>query len=312
MQVILGAGGSIGRELARELKKYTSQIRLVSRTPEKVNPDDELFPATLLDKQQVMKAVEGAKVAYLTVGLPYSLKIWREQWPVMMQNVLDACAHHKVKLVFFDNIYLYDGSNLNPIKETNPVNPPSEKGKVRAAIAGMLWKAVESGKVEALIARAADFYGPQMEKSSVLCETIVAPLLAGKAANVLVGDNFKHSYTHTAEAAKATALLGNTPEAYSQVWHLPTAKNPLTGKEMVELVAREIGVAPKYRVVSKTMIKMMGWLMPIMKEMHEMLYQNDKDYVFNSDKFEEKFGMHPRSYEEGIRELVRNSLKQRS
>ncbi len=32
-QTILGAGGSIGIELAKELKKYTSDIRLVSRNP---------------------------------------------------------------------------------------------------------------------------------------------------------------------------------------------------------------------------------------------------------------------------------------
>jgi len=37
MQVILGGGGAIGNELAKELKNYTNQIRIVSRNPISVN-----------------------------------------------------------------------------------------------------------------------------------------------------------------------------------------------------------------------------------------------------------------------------------
>ena len=44
MQTILGSGGAIGLPLAKELKSFTSQIRLVSRNPKKVNDTDELFP----------------------------------------------------------------------------------------------------------------------------------------------------------------------------------------------------------------------------------------------------------------------------
>jgi uncharacterized protein YbjT (DUF2867 family) len=37
MQTILGANGTIGSVLAKELGAYTNQIRLVSRNPKKVN-----------------------------------------------------------------------------------------------------------------------------------------------------------------------------------------------------------------------------------------------------------------------------------
>ncbi|WP_220101230.1 hypothetical protein [Chitinophaga oryzae] len=50
MQTILGANGQIAEELAKELKrKYTSDIRLVSRHPRKVNDTDTLLAANLLD-----------------------------------------------------------------------------------------------------------------------------------------------------------------------------------------------------------------------------------------------------------------------
>ena len=58
MQTILGAGGAVGNALAKELKNYTDKIRLVARNPKKVNNDDELIAANLLDKKAVNEAVK--------------------------------------------------------------------------------------------------------------------------------------------------------------------------------------------------------------------------------------------------------------
>ncbi len=40
MQTILGAGGAIGIELAKALPKYTDNIWLLSRNPQKINDKD--------------------------------------------------------------------------------------------------------------------------------------------------------------------------------------------------------------------------------------------------------------------------------
>jgi nucleoside-diphosphate-sugar epimerase len=291
MQVILGAGGAIGKELAIELKNYTKKIRLVSRNPQKINENDELFPGDLTDGQFVEKAVKGADVAYLTAGLPYRLNTWKQQWPVIMRNVISACKKHQCKLVFFDNMYLYDAKKLSPMIEETEVNPPSKKGKVRAQIAQMLMHEVESGKLKALIARAADFYGPGIS-NSLFNETVVKNLKAGKKANWFCSLKYKHNFTFTPDAAKATALLGNTENAYGQVWHLPTVPAQ-TMQEWIELTARELEVEPKTMVVSKSIIGVLGLFNPLMREMKEMLYQYDRDYEFDSSKFETVFNTKP-------------------
>lgn len=306
MQTILGAGGTIGIELAKALPQYTQEgIRIVSRNPQRINDTDEVLSADLLQAQSVMKAVEGSSVVYLTAGLPYKLSVWQQEWPLVMKNVLNACKAHKAKLVFFDNIYMYDGSNLNPITEQTPINPSSKKGVVRAQIAEMVMQAISKGEVEALIARAADFYGPSIKQTSVLTETVIKPLSEGKTANWIGDINKLHTYTYTPDAGKSTALLGNSPEAYGEVWHLPTAPNPLTGKQWIEAFAAAFGVKPGYRVAGKTLVKMMGLFIPVMREIPEMMYQNDRDYVFSSAKFENKFGMHPTSYADGIKAIMK-------
>ena len=52
------------------------------------------------------------------------------------------------------------------------------------------------------------------------------------------------------------------------------------------------------------MVRMIGLFVPIMKEMVEMIYQYDRDYVFDSSKFEKRFDFKPTSYPEGIKEIV--------
>ncbi len=219
MQTILGSGGAIGENLARELLAYTNKIRLVSRHPSKVNPTDELVSADVRDPAQVDKAIEGSNVVYVTVGFEYKRKVWEKTWPPFIRSVIDSCSKHNAWLVFFDNVYLYDPNYIGHMTEETPIRPSSRKGKVRAEIAGMIMDAVSQGKLKALIARSADFNGL---KNSVLVETVPKNLMQGKKANWFASLHKVHTFTFIPDAAKATAILGNTPEAYGEVWHLPT------------------------------------------------------------------------------------------
>ena len=306
MQTILGANGTIGSLLAKELVRYTSRIRLVSRTPRKQNASDELFPADLSNAQLVDKAIEGSEVVYLLVGFDYNLKVWQEKWPRLMRATLDACIRHNAKLVFFDNVYSYDKNALGHMTEESPMNPPSKKGLVRRQIADMLMQEVKAGKLQALIARAADFYGPDNEKS-FLIQVVYKNLKKGKRANWFSDLDKKHSFTYTPDAARAVALLGNTPDAFNQVWHLPTDKNAMTGRQIANLFMKEMNVKSKVSVIPLWMVKAIGLFIPFMNEMPEMMYQYDRDYIFDSGKFEKRFGIQATPYEEGIRQTVQLS-----
>ena len=304
MQTILGAGGAIGNSLATELRNYTNQIRLVSRHPKRINDRDELVAADLTDARATAAAVHGSDVVYLLAGLAYKLNVWQQQWPVIMQNVIEACKQHNAKLVFFDNIYMYDDADLSNMTEGTPINPRSKKGAVRAAIVQKLQNEIGAGNINALIARSADFYGPNVG-TSMLNETVYKNFKKGKKAQWMADATKIHSFTYVPDAARATALLGNTPDAVNQVWHLPTSTERWTGKAFIERFANQMHVAPRYTVLSKALIKVLGLFIPILKEMHEMLYQYYRDYFFNSEKFAYRFpDFVTTPYEDGIRKTV--------
>ena len=303
MQTILGAGGDIGTLLAKALKSYTDTIRLVARNPQQVNGDDELFKADLLNGEEVRKAVQGSSVAYLTVGLAYDIRIWKAQWPVIMQNVIDACVEHQCRLVFFDNVYMYDKNAISDMRENSPIHPPSEKGKIRAQVVQMINEAMTFRGLKALIARSADFYGPGA-RNGILNILVINNYAKGKRANWQSDATKIHSVTYTPDAAKATAMLGNTESAFNQVWHLPTSPERLTGKQLIEITAKAAGRKPSYFVLSPFMLSLAGLFSRQIKELVEMQYQNNRDYFFNSEKFNKAFQFTPTSYGEGIRQSV--------
>ena len=305
MQTIIGSGGAIGIPLAIELKKYTNQIRLVSRNPKKVNETDELFPIDVNDLSQVDRAIAGSEVVYVVIGFEYKLSVWQKIWPSFMKAVINACKVHNAKLVFFDNVYMYDKSAIPHMTENSPIHAPSKKGLVRQQLQEMIMNEVEKNNLTALIARSADFYGPD-NKNSALNMMVVDNLINGKKAQVFGDINKIHTYTYTPDAAKATALLGNTIDAYNQVWHVPTTKEKLTNLQWIQLIANELKLEAKIQTLPVWLIKILGLFIPIMKEFPEMIYQNEQDYIFDSTKFEKRFGITATTPKDGIRILIEN------
>jgi hypothetical protein len=49
------------------------------------------------------------------------------------------------------------------------------------------------------------------------------------------------------------------------------------------------------------MLRIAGWFDPLVAESHEMLYQSDGPYLFDSSKFVREFGFAGTPYADGIR-----------
>jgi len=288
MQTILGASGQIGHELAVHLKRdFTGDIRLVSRNPRKVNDTDQLHKANLLDAGDTLRAVEGSDIVYLTAGLPMDTRLWVEQWPVIMTNVIDACAAYGARLVFFDNTYMYPQTDA-PQTEDTEFQPYGEKGRVRAAIATDLLRAMDQKRLTAVICRAPEFYGPGRTQS-ITNSSIIEPLVQGKAARVFLRDDTLRSLIYTPDASRAMALLGNTPDAFGQTWHLPCDDDRLTYRALIELAAAQFGTAPRYRVLKRWQLRLAGLFSRTVRDAAELLPRYDVDNIFVSDKFKARF-----------------------
>ena len=303
-QTILGANGQIAEELVKELKlHYTNDIRLVSRNPKKIHETDELFPANLLDAEATDKAVQGSDIAYLTVGLPMNSQMWVDQFPIMMRNVIDSCKKHGTKLVFFDNTYMYPKTS-EPQTEETPFQPKGPKSSVRAEMANMLLEEMKNKQIEAVICRAPEFYGTG-KTQSITNSMIFEKIAQHKKLIVPIKDNTRRTLIWTPDASRAMALIGNTPDAYGQTWHLPCDDQRLTYKQIIDQSSQFLQKKLPYQILPMLFFKFGSLFNKQAKELLELLPRYKYDNIFVTDKFKKRFPEFKiTTYNEGIKKML--------
>jgi nucleoside-diphosphate-sugar epimerase len=287
MQTILGSNGQIGYELAKELyKNYTTDIRLVSRKPKKINPTDDVVPADLMDYDQTKKAIENSDIVYFTVGLPMDSALWESNFLKITANVIKACIESRSKLVFFDNTYMYP-KDRTPQDESTPFSPVGKKSVVRSEMAKLVLHAIENEGLEAVICRAPEFYGPN-KTQSITNTLVLNKIKNNETASIPVSKDTLRTLIWTPDASRAMALIGNTASAYQQTWHLP-CDQPRTFQEMIQIAEKVLNKPLKYRVIQLWQFKLAKFFSKEVKELDELLPRYEQDNIFLSDKFKQAF-----------------------
>ena len=305
MQTILGANGQIAVELAKELAlSHTADLRLVSRSPRKVKDTDTVMSADLMDADQTRAAVEGSEIVYFAAGLPANTAMWEAQFPTMLHNALDAARAAGSRFAYFDNTYMYPQDDRIQDEHTE-FAPVGRKGRVRAAMATSVVEEMECGDIPVLLGRAPEFYGPgrtQGFTSSLLIDR----LKAGQKPRVPVRDDTLRTLIWTPDASRALALLGNTPDAYGQTWHLPVDHDRLTYRELVAIATEIFGRTPGYRVLPEWVLRAAGIFDAEAREIRELLPRYRADNLFDSTKFRNRFpDFRVTTYREGIEAIHR-------
>jgi len=307
LHLVLGGSGAIGQTVINELQEKGLSVKAVERSKKVKNI--ETIQADLLNFEETRKAILGVTHVYLCVGLPYNSKVWIKQWPILVKNVIDACSEVKAKLIFFDNVYMYGKPPLsNPFNEEEKQNPQSTKGKVRKIIADMILEAHKSNKIEAVIGRSADFYGPNAINSSLYIN-FLQKILENKNPGWLGRANQEHTYAFTKDNGRALVELALDDSTYGEVWHLPAGEK-IKIEQVLDIINKELNSDYKISFMSRFMLNILSFFIPILKEVKEMLYQFDNTYNMSWDKFNKKFpDFKVTSYEKGIVEMIQSFKK---
>ena len=307
LHTVLGASGATGQAVVAELEARNLPFRKVvnhAKVTDKVT-----VKANLLNLSETKAAVQGSGYVYLCIGLPYKTDLWKETWPVIMQNCIDACLEADACLIFFDNVYMYGPSPLPvPFNEESPQHPETRKGPIRKQIADMLLKAVKERKLKALIARSADFYGPDAV-NSILYVQFMSNMLANKAPMVLSKPGFNHTYAYSPDNGRALVLLALDPGSYGQVWHLPVGEaKPVT--YFADLINNKLGTRFKISYLPSFLRKLLGIFIPVLSEAGEMLYQFNNPYIMDFTKFKTRYPQFKVTpYPEGIEAMLASFKK---
>ncbi|GAB2686471.1 hypothetical protein GCM10027089_04160 [Nocardia thraciensis] len=175
-----------------------------------------------------------------------------------------------------------------PQAESTAFAPGGPKGRVRGALATMVLEAMRVGRVQGLIGRAPEFYGPGSTKSYT--NTLVFDRIrAGKRPFVPVNAHTERSLIWTPDASRALALLGNTSDAYGRTWHLPIDPNRQTYAQLIEIASEVTGRKIGHTVLPMLAFRLGRRFVKPLDEMYELLGRYRDDNIFDSSKFAARF-----------------------
>jgi nucleoside-diphosphate-sugar epimerase len=97
--------------------------------------------------------------------------------------------------------------------------------------------------------------------------------------------------------------LGERDEALGKSWHVPSAPATTT-RSFVEEVYRKLGKRMRLSAAPRFAIALLGRFDENVREIREMLYQFERDFVMDSQRFESAFGVRPTPIEEAIRQTL--------
>jgi nucleoside-diphosphate-sugar epimerase len=301
--VVLGTG-AIGRAIMEELVKHGKSVRMVNRSGkmEEVPTGVEVVASDLYDQAKVKEVTRGAKVVYQSAQPNYFE--WPEKFPPLQKTIIDALTGSDSKLVLVENLYMYGEPNGKPMTEDTPHNARTKKGKTRSEMSRVAFAAHREGKLRVTAGRGSDFFGPWGLQTAVIGERTFYPLLQGKAASLIGNVDVPHTHTYVPDFGKALVTLGERPEADGQPWHVPNDNPQVTQRELLEMIAVEMGIEPKMSAMGKMMMRIGGLFIPGAKETVEMMYEFEQPFIADSSKFEKTFGMKATPMKEAIKETI--------
>lgn len=301
LHVVFG-GGQVGQPLARILRERGLRVRMARRSAGAAE-GVELMRGDATDRNFCLEAARGASTVYHCMNPPYSTRVWAETIPKYIENLIAAAGSAGARLVVLESVYMLGRTGGRPMNEDTPMNPCSRKGEIRAREAERLFEAHRRGEVRATAGRASDYYGPGATISH-LGDQFWKPVVAGGRGRVIVNPDAIHTYHYVPDVAAGLAILGTAQDdAYGKPWMLPCAP----AESMRALVARfsrylgrDIGIAP----LPRWALGALGWFVPMLREVHEMMYQWEEPFVIDDRRFRAAFNAAPAELERAAADTV--------
>ena len=276
--VVLGAG-PVGRSVAAALAARGVTPAVVTRSGTAV-PGASSAVADISDPAQAAAAVAGAQVVFQCTSPAYHQ--WPAKFPALQASVVDAAAAADALLVVAENLYGY-GPGTGLLTEDRPLTAATRKGTVRARLWQDLAAAHQAGRLRVVAGRASDFYGPGVGAGSVVGDRFFGALLRGKPAEVLGDPDRLHTYTYIADFGEALVALSETESTWGRAWHVPSAPAVTSrdyGAQAADLAGVAVpGTGPRLRRLAPWQLRLVGLGVPAVREMPEMMYQFEQDWV---------------------------------
>lgn len=282
--LVLGATGSIGYAFTQILIENKTPATIVVRNKEKANSlfeqneFIEIIEGDAMDLQ-LLKSLSSDK-EFIFHGINYPYDKWEGNMPEVTEFVIEAASQNKATIIFPGNIYEF--GNVDTILDDMVPNPTTRKGKIRLDLFSKLKKATDDKKCKVIFMRLPDFFGPNVVNG--LTTRIFGNAVKKKPVNWLIRSDIPHQFVFTPDATGMMyqiCLNKNRDDftLYNYSSFIVPSVNNYAG-----IIAKQTGGPSKVQNLPKFVMNIMGWFMPVMKELRENFYLFEHSVNLNDDK----------------------------
>ncbi|MGW4424051.1 NAD-dependent epimerase/dehydratase family protein [Streptosporangium sp. NPDC004631] len=299
--VVAGAG-QVGSQVARLLAEQGHEVVLVSRSGSGPDlPGVRKVAADAADRERMAHLTRGAGTLYNCVNPSYHR--WARDWPPLAGSLLAAAETTGADYVILGNLYVYAAPD-RPMREDDPLTPPSAKGAVRVHVWREALAAHAAGRVRVTEVRGSDYFGPGCRDQSHLGDRFVPRLLGGRPVRYLGDPDLPHSWTYVPDVARALVAAAADDRSWGRAWHIPTGE-PMTVRRIADRLCALAGVPnPGVKVMPHWLVRTAGAFSPMLGELEELRYQFVRPFVLDSTAFQHTFGLAPTPMDEALTATV--------
>ncbi|MEU0517399.1 NAD-dependent epimerase/dehydratase family protein [Streptosporangium sp. NPDC006007] len=299
--VVAGAG-QVGSQVARLLAEQGHEVVLVSRSGSGPDlPGVRKVAADAADRERMAHLTRGAGTLYNCVNPSYHR--WARDWPPLAGSLLAAAETTGAGYVILGNLYVYAAPD-RPMREDDPLTPPSVKGAVRVRMWREALAAHAAGRVRVTEVRGSDYFGPGCRDQSHLGDRFVPRLLGGRPVRHLGDPDLPHSWTYVPDVARALVAAAADDRSWGRAWHIPTGE-PMTVRRIADRLCALAGVPnPGVKVMPHWLVRTAGAFSPLLGELEELRYQFVRPFVLDSTAFRHTFGLAPTPMDEALAATV--------
>ncbi len=264
--IILGAKGRMGRAAAKAFASTGWQVSQFARvwtghTPE---PGHRYIEGNALDQQHLATACEGHDVIIHALNPPYPK--WAKLLPRLGASVIHAAKTSGATVIIPGNVYTYGAKMPDHLDEETPHRPTTRKGRLRE----QLEQAFAASGVPTIVLRAGDFI-EQADTGNWFESHITAKLEQGKIMYPGPMDRV-HAWAYLPDLARAMVGLAEQRAGLAPFETVCFAGYSLTGSELVSAVQKACGRKFAVTHLPWPMIRLLGLVLPQMREISEMSY----------------------------------------
>ena len=282
--LVVGAG-LIGRPLAERLAARGDTVTIATRSGSTaVGATSLILDAS--DPAAFTHAAMDALTIFLCTNPPYT--DWAAQWPPIFEAAIAAASATDARIVVMGNLYPY-GAPTGAMTEHSPETTTEAKGLIRQAGWAKMRAAHDAGHIRAVEVRASDYFGPGATGTAHLGGSFFTAVLGSKTARVVGKPQLAHSWSYLPDIVSTLIAAADHTGDWGRIWHVPSSTASRT--DLAGQLNAHYGTRGKVSGYPQLLLRSLGVINPMMREVWASSYQFLMPYVIDSTETERELGV---------------------